>query len=175
MSKKTSLLLVFTIMFSLSGCRQEADIEKVYLIGTSILEDTVPEYAEIISLLEYQHELESFMETAWEKREGFDTWEDFEVYAQEVYTKDYVDCFFTPKYFNEYGSYYYLDEQGNLTRRESDGIVDKIQSNTLYKMTKSENAYAVIQECETDDGIQHRIYFIIHMEEGFRIYAQIEE
>lgn len=181
--KKLAVFFAFIMALCLSGCGKEADKEQISLIGTDALEPTAPAYAEITELLERQRELEVFMETAWflpsenpqARKEGLDTWADFEAYAQEVYTKEYVDDFFTPKYFGEDGSYYYLDEQGNLVRRESDGIVYDLRSNTLLKLTKAENAYAVIQEYETDDAPEHRICLIVRREDGVRIYAQIEE
>lgn len=183
--KKILFLLAFTTILCMSGCKNEADTATVNAIeatinvtGTTALETTDPAYAEITALLERQHELEFFMETQWERKEGLDTWEDFEEYAQEVYTKEYVNYFLTPKYFGEDNPYYYLDEEGVLTRRETDGIVFGIKSNTVMKMTSlmnTENVYAVVQERETDNEPEYWIYLIIHMEEGFRIYAQIEE
>lgn len=175
MNKKMCVILIIINTLCLSCCGKQENSGTICLIGTNELESTAPEYTEILQLLERQHELEVFMETEWEKKEGLNIWNDFEEYAQTVYTKEYVDYFFTPKYFGEDGAYYYLDEQGNLMRRESDGVVSEIQSNTLLKMTKSENAFAVVQECETDNDIEHRIYLILGMEDGFRIYAQIEE
>lgn len=180
MNKRFFFLLAFTMILCFSGCKNEADTTtvNVNLIGTTALETADPAYAEIMALLERQHELESFMERQWEKKERLDTWEDFEEYAQEVYTKEYVDYFFTPKYFGEDNPYYYLDEEGVLTRWETDGIVSGIKSNTVLKMTSltnTENVYAVVQERETDSEPEHWIYLIIHIEEGVRIYAQIEE
>lgn len=154
--KKILFLLAFTTILCMSGCKNEADTATVNAIeatinvtGTTALETTDPAYAEITALLERQHELEFFMETQWERKEGLDTWEVFEEYAQEVYTKEYVNYFFTPKYFGEDNPYYYLDEEGVLTRRETDGIVFGIKSNTVMKMTSltnTENVYAVVQE-----------------------------
>ena len=152
----------------------DAESEGIFLSGASELENTASEYADMISLLEKQHELETYMETVWERKEGLDTWEDFEEYAQSVYTKEYVDCFFTPKYFGLNSAYYYLDEQGQLCRMESDGIVDSIKSNSLWKMAQSENNYAAVQKLDTDDEQLYRIYQIIKTDAGFRIYSQIE-
>ena len=147
--------------------------KEIILSGAFRLENTESEYEDIISLLDRQHELEAYMETVWEKKEGLDIWEDFEEYAQNVYTKEYVDYFFTPKYFGENSPYYHINEQGELVRAEADGIVFEIKHNNLWKLAMNDN-YAVVQELETDSGSLYRIYQIINTQSGFRIYSQME-
>jgi hypothetical protein len=152
------------------------NISDIYLPETEALDSSSPEYKEITSLLEKQHEIEAFMETVidWDEHSDLKTWEDFETYANQAYTLEYVNNCFTPKYFGEESSYYYNDDSGQLMRHEADGIVNDIQSNNIFRLTQSENNYVVVQEVATDSEPIYNIYVITDTENGLRIYSQVD-
>jgi hypothetical protein len=174
MIKRTSILIIFVVIISLCGCNGN-NSRNIYLPETEWLDSSSPEYKEITSLLEKQHEIEAFMETVidWNENSDLKTWEDFETYANQAYTLEYVNNFFTPKYFGEESSYYYNDDSGQLMRHEADGIVNDIQSNNIFRLTQSENNYAVVQEVATDSEPTYNIYVITDTENGLRIDSQV--
>jgi hypothetical protein len=148
----------------------------IYLSGTEALDSVLPKYKEITSLLEKQHEIEAFMETVidWNEHSDLKNWEDFETYANQAYTSEYVNNCFTPKYFGEESSYYYNDDSGQLMRHEADGIVNDMQSNNIFCLTQSGNNYVVVQEVATDSEPTYNIYVIIDTKNGLRIDSQVD-
>jgi beta-lactamase regulating signal transducer with metallopeptidase domain len=167
---------VVAVCFMTSPKKAVDNSSDIYLTGTEVLDSASPEYKEITSLLEKQHEIEAFMETVidWDERNALKTWEDFETYANQAYTLEYVNNCFTPKYFGEKSSYYYNDDSGQLMRHEADGIVNDIQSNNIFRLTQSENNYVVVQEVATDSEPTYNIYVITDTENGLRIDSQVD-